>query len=220
MRFTNAINVVFIVVALWICHSSLAAFDDPSQVQPPASESEKPKAKIRSSDKAVVKDVVYGLVEEGGKLFLTSQPLDGVERQVKRGALDFTLPEHDQVVELALAKLDGKNLMAVVKVRHGDEFDFHCLTFIGPGDDGHIRDRFAFHKARFFTTGKDFKILAIGGKHFGGSVFIVLGDTGLGDGDDWTTEGAFYFDGCPWPPNGGVLTPFRVTKKLQLGDKE
>src|SRR5262249_32462561 len=41
---------------------------------------------------------------------------------------------------------------------------------------------------------------------------LVLGEMDFNDKDDdaWITEGVFYFSGCPWPPSGGQLSPFRV----------
>ncbi len=221
MRACSAVVVVCAMVALCVCRNPLPAFDERPAVQQPASQIEKPQTEkqantVRSSDKAVVRDVVYGLEEEENRLYLTSQPLDGNDRQLKRVQIEFAVPKDSQIVELSLAKLDGKNLMAVLKVQRGEEFDFHCLTFIGPWNGGHVRDRFGFHKAKFFTTHDDLKILAVGGKHFAGSVFIVLGEMGLdNDGEKWVTQGSFYFSGCPWPPSDGILTNFRVTEVLQ-----
>lgn len=218
MRLSSAPLLVCAVLALWVCRNSLSADDEPATHQQSVAQAEKPANKTGSVEKAVVKETVYGLEEDENRLYLTSQPLDGVERQLKRVELEFAIPKNGQIVELSLAKLNGKNLMAVIKVKRDNEFDFHCLTFIGPQDGGHIRDRFAFHQAKFFTTGDELKILAVGGKHFQGSVFIVLGEMGLDEkGEAWVTEGAFYFSGCPWPPSDGTLTPFRVTKALDLG---
>ena len=109
--------------------------------------------------------------------------------------------------------------MAVIKVKRGEDYDFHCLIFIGPGERKHIRDHFGFHQAKFLTTRDDLKILAVGGRHYQGSVFIVLGEIDS-DVDRAVTEGVFYFSPCPWPPSDGVLTPFRVTKNFDLGAKE
>ena len=224
MRLSRAPILICAVLALWICCISLAANDETAGNQQSAGQTEKPAKKTASVEKAVVKEIVYGLEEDENRLYLTSQPLDGVDRQLKRVELKFALPKNGRIVELSLAKLNGKNLMAVVKVGRDNEFEFHCLTFIGPwgmGWEGHIRDRFGYHQAKFFTTRDDLKILAVGGKHFQGSVFIVLGEMGLNDkGDSWVTEGAFYFSGCPWPPSDGTLTPFRVTKALDLGGTE
>jgi hypothetical protein len=223
MRHSSALFLTCIVLALWASHDFLSADEAPAQNQEPAGPTEKVANKATSSEKAVVKDIVYGLEEDENRLYLTSQPLDGVDRQLKRVELKFAVPKNGRIVELSLAKLNGKNLMAVVKVARDNEFDFHCLTFIGPWGaswEGHIRDRFGYHEAKFFTIRDDLKILAVGGKQFQGSVFIVLGDTGLDDkGEAWVTEGAFYFSNCPWPPSDGVLTPFRVTKALDFGGK-
>jgi len=94
---------------------------------------------------------------------LTSQPLGGADRQLKRVELKFAVPKDGRIVELSLAKLNGKNLMAVVKIKRDDEYDFHCLTFIGPWNGGHIRDRFGFHQVKFLITRDELKILAVGG---------------------------------------------------------
>lgn len=218
MRFSSATLLICTVLALGVSRNSLSANDEPTKNQQPAGQTEKPTNKSALVEKAVVKDVVYGLEEDENRLYLTSQPLDGVDRQLKRVELKFVVPKDGRIVELSLAKLNGKNLMAVVKVKRDDEFDFHCLTCIGPSNGGHIRDRFGFHQAKFFTTRDELKILAVGGKHFQGSVFIVLGEMGLDNkGETWVTEGAFYFSGCPWPPSDGTLTHFRVTKGLDLG---
>jgi hypothetical protein len=154
---------------------------------------------------------VYWLEEENDRLYLFSQPLDGVDRKLERGQLHFTIPDGGRVAELSLARLGVKNLMAVIKIARGGEFDFHCLTFIAP-PGGHVRGRYGCHQAKFFTTASSLNILAVGGKHPAGSVFIVLGEMGFNDKDDdaWITEGIFYFSGCPWPPSGGQLSPFRV----------
>ncbi|MCY2967109.1 MAG: hypothetical protein NT069_26310, partial [Planctomycetota bacterium] len=154
-------------------------------------------------------------------LYLTSQPLEGADRQLKRDELKFAIPKDRKVVELSLAKLDGKNLVAVVKIALGGEYDFHCLTFIGPWGGGHVRDRHKFFEAKFYSTQDDLKILAIGGKHFAGSPFIVLGDIGDIDLDDdalsIVTEGVFYFSQCPWPPSDGALSQFRVRSGAPQG---
>jgi len=216
MRLFSATFLICAALFLSVCRNSLSAGDDPSKTQQPAGQTEKPTSTTSSVEKAVVKEIVYGLEEDENRLYLTSQPLDGADRQLKRVELKFAVAKNGRIVELSLAKLNGKNLMAVIKVKRDDEYDFHCLTFIGPWGGGHIRDRFGFHEAKFFTTRDDLKILAVGGKHFGGSVFIVLGNMGPGEKDEtWVTEGTFYFSGCPWPPSDGVLSHFRVTDAPQ-----
>jgi hypothetical protein len=219
MRSSRAALLAGAVLSVWVFLGPLSAVEplstveDAQKPQEPADPTGQPVRTVLSSDKTVVKDVVYGLEEERSRLYLTSQPLDGANRQPKRVELKFTVPEDGRIVELSLTKMGVKNLMAVVKVRRGDKFDFYCLTFIGPWDGGHVRDKFAFYQAKFFTTRDDLKILSIGGKHFAGSAFVVLGDMGLGgqDGQTWMTEGVFYFSGCPWPPSDGALSHFRVT---------
>src|SRR5262249_52656958 len=137
----------------------------------------------RSSDKVVVKEIVYWLEEEGHRLYLSSQPLDGTDRKVERGQLTFTIPDGARVAELSLAKLGEKNLMAVTKIARENEFDFHCLTFIAPSG-GHVRGHYGCHQAKFFTTRDPLNILAVGGKHHAGSVFIVLGDMHIDEKKD------------------------------------
>jgi hypothetical protein len=195
----------------------LVAGDDAPVNQPGAVEAEDVTYPIRAPDKAVVKDVVYSLEAEENRLFLTSRPIDGADRQLKRVEVKFTVPEGAEIVELALAKMDGKNLMAVVKTRRAGEFDFYCLTFIGPWGGGHVRDQNGgCHKAKFFTTrDNDIGVLAVSGK--GGRAFVVLGKMGMDDEDQfaldsWITEGVFYFSGCPWPPTDGNLSPFRANE--------
>lgn len=219
MRLSSATLLICAVLTLCVPRNSQSADDEPAKHQQPAENpAEKPTNKSAFAEKAVVKDIVYGLEQDENRLYLSSQPLDGVDRQWKRVELTFAGLKDGRIDEMSLAKLNGKNLMAVIKVQRGNEFDFHCLTFIGPWNGGHIRDRFGFHQAKFFTTREDLKILAVGGKHFQGSVFIVLGEMGLDEkGEDWVTEGAFYFSGCPWPPSDGTLTKFRVTKSLDFG---
>jgi hypothetical protein len=206
MRRSSAAFLTCAVLILWASRESLVAADDAAPDQPPADQIET----ICAPDKAVVRDVVYALEAKENRLFLTSQPLEGADRQLKRDELKFTVPKDAEVVELALAKMDGKNLMAVVKVQRDGEFDFHCLTFIGPWGGGHVRDQFAFHKAKFFTTRDNLDVLAVSGKR--GSVFIVLGNVGLDENDGRTivTEGIFYSTPCPWPPSYGALSHFRV----------
>jgi hypothetical protein len=193
----------------------LVAGDDARDNQPGAVAVEEATNAIRAPDKAVVKDVVYSLEAEENRLFLASQPLDGADRQLKRVEVKFAVPEGAEIVELALAKMDGKNLMAVVKARRAEKIDFYCLTFIGPWGGGHVRDQNGgCHQAKFFTTrDSDVGVLAVSGRR--GHVFIVLGKMGLDDDeraafDSWITEGVFYFSGCPWPPSDGSLSPFRA----------
>src|SRR5262249_27875593 len=157
--------------------------------QPPYAKAGHP---TKSSDKVVVKEIVYWLEVVDEHLFLSSQPLEGVDRKLERGQLQFAVPEGGRVVELSIAQLGGKNLMAVVKIARGGEFDFHCLTFIAP-PGGDVRGRYGCHQAKFFTTANSLNILAVGGQHHAGSVFIVLGEMGFNDKDDdvWITEGVF-----------------------------
>lgn len=185
----------------------------------PETEIEKPpqtvERKLAVSDKAVVKDVVYWL-EEGIHLTLASQPMNGDDRTVERRALRFKIPRGSQIGELSLEKLNGKNLMAVVKVVRGEEYDFHCLTFIAaPG--GHVRDSYKFHEAKFHTTRDNLKILAAGGRHFAGSVFIVLGDVDVSRKTEFgvTAKGILYQSVCPWPPSGGALFPFEAESVVE-----
>ena len=167
--------------------------------------------KEQLSDSAVVKNVAYTLLVDEKQLFLSSQPIEGDDREKRNKALSFSVPESAEVKELTLAKLNGKNLMAVVKLHRAGQFEFHCLTFIAP-TGGHVRDKFAFHQARFHTTHKDLKTLAAGGRHFEGSVLIVLGNFEIEDEDfeDPFADGLLYFSGCPWPPSDGQKYPFRV----------
>lgn len=168
------------------------------------------KQHVQSSDKTVVNEIVYGLEEESGKLYLTSQPVEGADRELQRLQLQFEVPQDSKVTELCLENLGGKNLVAVVKLNRGADREFHCLTFIS-GSDGHVREKFSFYQAKFFTTEDDLKVLALGGKHFHGSVFIVLGKMKPKRGELSTiTEGVFYFSLCPWPPSQGELSPFRA----------
>src|SRR5579872_6272279 len=129
MRISNATLLVCTVLVLSLFHNLLLAVDDPPPLPQPGLQAT---GQIRSFDKAVVGNVVYGLEEEEGRLCLTSQPLDGADRELKKTELKFAVPKDDQVVELSLAKMGEKNLVAVVKLRRGDEYEFHCLTFIGP----------------------------------------------------------------------------------------
>ncbi|MBS0266324.1 MAG: hypothetical protein JSS02_30620 [Planctomycetes bacterium] len=205
------------VVSLWACSASLLADDSPPAGQPSATQGEKPTRKIRSSEKTVVKDVVYGLEAEGSRLYLTSQPLDGADRKAKRRELQFTAAEGGDIVEISLSRRGIRNLMSVIKLARGDEFEFHCLI-LGAEPGGHVRDGFRIEQTKFFATKDDLKILAADSKHFSGRVFIVLGDMDYDDGKDaMITTGIFYFCGC-FPLNQGQLSPFRV-ESVPLGAK-
>lgn len=188
-----------IAASLMILLFALQAADDP------------PVSEVKRSEKAVVKDVVYCLEVVAGRFYLTSQSLEGADREKHRKELTFAVHPDVQVKELSLAKLGGKNLTAVVKSLRGDEYEFHCLTFIAPWE-GHVRDDVRFSEAKFHSTKEDLKILAVGGRHFGGSVVIVLGDIAPADDDsfDSVAEGMLYFSVCPWPPSDGVEFPFRI----------
>jgi len=172
---------------------------------------DRPVARMQRSDMAVIKDVVYGLEVEAGRFYLTSQPLGGADREKQRKELNVTVPADAQVKELSLAKLGDKNLMAVVKFLRGDDYEFHCLTSSAPWG-GHVKDDVRFSEAKFHSTKEDLNILAIGGRHFGGSVVVVLGDIGPADDDsfDSVAEGMLYLSVCPWPPSDGTQFPFRI----------
>jgi hypothetical protein len=200
-----------------VLRNPLWAEDGPSADSQLAKEPENPPRKIRSSDKAVVKDVVYGLEEQENRLTLTSQPLNGADRELKRVPVKFLTATNEQVVDLSLAKLGNKNLMAVVKSRRGDEYRYYCLTFIGPGGESHVRDRFGYHCVEFLTTPDNLQILAMNGSGFSGSVFITLGTMDWDENGRMVTAGTFFFSGCPWPPIG-ELSPFRA-KSIPFGDK-
>src|SRR5262249_19261712 len=158
----------------WMLLASPGTGDDTAPGKKAADQDGKNGRLNQSSDKVVVKEIVYCLEEENHQLYLSSQPLDGADRKVERGPLAFTISDGARIAELSLAKLGAKNLMAVVKIARGNEFDFYCLTFIAP-PGGHVRGHYGCHQARFFTTRDPLSILAVGGKHYGGSVFIVLG---------------------------------------------
>ena len=55
------------------------------------------------SNKAVVKDVVYGLEVKDAALFLTSLPLNGIDREQLKTRLAFEIPEGRTVEQLSLA---------------------------------------------------------------------------------------------------------------------
>ncbi len=221
MRAFTAVGLICAVAALCVCGNSLSAVDDPTAAPRSEQQGATPRAKNRSAEKAVVRNVVYGLEQEDRNLYLTSQPLDGDDRDPKRTELKFVVPEGGEVKELSLASMGEKNLVAVVKVRRAEAYEFHCFTFIGPWGGGHVRDKHTFFKAKFYTTRDDLRILAVGGKHFAGSPFIVLGelDTEFDDEPVTVTKGVFYFTGCPWPPSGGALMPFQA-KSVPPKDNE
>lgn len=210
MRFSIAIVLAFSLFAFCLPDELLSEGKKTQETRAAADQTEKPARKMQAPAKAVVRDVVYGLEEDGRRLFLTTQPLDGADRELKRVELKFEIPKDGRVEELALAKLDGKNLMAVVKVHVGETYEFHCLTFIGPWGGGHVREKFAYYEAKFHSTRDELEILATDGKR--GAVFIVLG-TRIWEGAEdvgSVTEGVFYFTGCPWPPSDGEVSRFRA----------
>jgi hypothetical protein len=209
-RSISGILLVCAAPAFWACCDSLFADDVPSVDQPSAKKTEGATRRIRSSDKAVVQDVVYGLEEEESRLYLTSQALDAADQKAKRIELEFTVPEGGRVIEMSLTRFSSKNLMAVLKIAQGKEFDFHCLGFIA-SSDGHVRDGFRLLKQKFFTTQEDLKILATDGRHYSASLFIVLGDMEYDPSKEvMVSTGTFFFSGCPWTPGDGQLLPFRV----------
>ena len=71
-RSSAAIYLVSAVLVFWVFRDSLLAVDDQPENKQPADPDEKPARKVQSSDKAVVRDIVYGLEEEENRLFLTS----------------------------------------------------------------------------------------------------------------------------------------------------
>jgi hypothetical protein len=212
----SGIFLVCTALIFWASRGSVLAVDDPTPDQSAGNQAEKPTRMTRSSGKTVVNDVVYGLEEERNRLYLTSQPLDGADRKVRRIELDFTIPEGGRVVEMSLARHSVRNLMAVLKIARGGEFDFHCLGLIAQRGE-HVRDGFRFLQERFFTTKDDLKILAAEGTHFLGSVFIVLAEMDLNQ-EVMVTTGTFYFSGCPWTPGDGRLSPFRAESVAPKGE--
>ncbi len=93
-----------------------------------------------ASEKVVVKDCLYHLEFIKDRLTLTSQPLPGMQltdsgesEKSKSVELKFTVPKKARIVALFLAKLDQKNLMAVVQLESFPATEFHCLTFIARG---------------------------------------------------------------------------------------
>ncbi|HEV3339364.1 MAG TPA: hypothetical protein VG125_03375 [Pirellulales bacterium] len=132
-----------------------------------------------------------------------------------REALDFSGADDGRPVELSLAVMGEKNLMAVVKLRRDHEYDFYCLTFIGrPKNDAASTD-FKFFQAKFHSTPHNFKILGISGKHAEGSALVVLGKI---PDPSVPTTGLIYFSGCPWPPSDGLLLPFQATPQTADSD--
>src|SRR5579864_9030358 len=106
MRLSIATLLTCTVLALWLSRYSLSADDEPAKNQRPDGQTEKPTNKSASVEKAVVNDIVYGLEVDENRLYLTSQPLDGVDRQLKRVELKFAVPKDGRIVELSLAKLN------------------------------------------------------------------------------------------------------------------
>lgn len=160
-----------------------------------------------SSEQVVLNDVVYSLEADGNQLFLTSKRLESAERRIQRAPLKFSPDGDSRTVELSLAVMGKKNLMAVVKTRRNQEHDFYCLTWIGPPSTEPATGKFAFYSSKFYSTQRNFKILAISGKHATGTALVVLGDIPLPDAE---SDGVIYFSGCPWPPNDGLLQSFRA----------
>src|SRR5436190_22523300 len=67
------------------------------------------------SGKVVVRDVVYWLEEREQRLHLVSQSTSPDDRQVKREELkEFIVPKGAKVDEIAIARMEGKNLLAAV----------------------------------------------------------------------------------------------------------
>jgi hypothetical protein len=181
-------------MTVWTCTNSQSVADD-----------------VRPSDKAVVRNVVYGLEQGEGRLYLTSQQLDGADRELKKAELKFAIPRDGEVDELSLSKMGEKNLVGVVKVRRGADYDFHCLTLIGPHGLGHIRDNPGIYQAKFFSTRENLRILAVNGK--GNVAFVALGKLDWDEDSALVSDGVFYFSGCPWPPSDGQLAPFHAKSK-------
>lgn len=214
MRLLITAFLICTVLAVGVYRESLLAFDD----VPPARQDDTPARKICSSDKAVVRNVVYGLQEEENRLYLTSQALDGTDRELKRTAVDFDVPKGGQVVELSLAKMGERHLAAVVKVQLAANYDYHCLTFISRSGGGQVQNKHVVYREKFFSTHDDLRILAVSGK--GSTVFAVLGELDwdyTSDDMPLTSKGVFYYVTCPWPPMGQV-SPFQAKSAKATSD--
>ncbi|MGH7134324.1 MAG: hypothetical protein ACREHD_01205 [Pirellulales bacterium] len=188
-----------LVVCAW-SRSSPAADDAPRGAAAPL-----------VSEKAVLRETIYSLEADGNRLFLASRDLEGENRKVVREALELAVGDDDRPVELSLAVMGEKNLMAVVKVRHGDEYDFYCLTFIFRWSNDTQSDRFKFFQSKFYTSQRNFKILGISGRHAEGSALVVLGEI---PGGKPAADGVIYFSGCPWPPSDGNLLHYRAQQMV------
>jgi hypothetical protein len=198
MRLLIAGLLICAVLALGVHRKSPLAADD----LPPARQNDTSARKTRSSDNAVVRSVVYGLEEAENRLYLTTQALDAIDRELKRTAVDFDVPKGGKVVELSLAKMGERHLAAVVKVQLGDDYDFHCLTFISPSGNGRVNDKHTVYSEKFYSTRDDLRILALSGK--GNTAFVVLGEFDSDEDLALISKGVFYFTSCPWPPMGKI----------------
>jgi hypothetical protein len=192
---------VLISVALGVGIRSRA---DDAPKEPAAKGDEQPQRlhTSRLSDYAVVNDVVYHLEVVEDRLVLTSQPLNGENREPKQVTLKFPAPSNGKFIALTLDRLDGKNLMAVVQTKTADEFEYSCITLIAP-TGGQVRDGYAYHCVAFHKCREKLRILATNGREYNGSVVIVLGDMDI-DERGIVAEGQLFFSGCPWPPYGSI----------------
>lgn len=202
MRLLITTALASIVLVFSIYRGSLLAVDD----NPTAERTDRSPSKTLLSDSAVVRGIVYTIELEGDRLFLTSRPLVGDDRELKRSAVEFTLAPEDQIVDISLARMT-RHLAGIVKVRRGETFDFYCVTLICRGD--HVRDGFRVYREKFFTTRDDLEILALRCKS--NSVFAVVGEMDFeGDSEPHLiSNGVIYSMSCPWPPMG-VVSPYHA----------
>lgn len=167
-----------------------------------------------SSEQAVLRGTVYALEVDDNRLFLTSRDLEAGSRQVKREELQFAASHSNRPVELSLGVMGKKNLMAVVKVRRNDGYDFHCLTFIFRSSTEAAEREFTFFQSKFYASKQNLKILGISGRHAEGSALVVLGEV---PSSKPATDGVIYFSGCPWPPSDGTLLHYRAQRTIEAG---
>lgn len=166
-----------------------------------------------SSDPVVLDDKLYRLELCGVELCLSARSTGDRVEDAKLLTINYQIPEGGTVSQIELVNFRDKGLLAAAKIKRGDKADFVEFAFWSKSPDQALDGGCSSHK--FLTADNGYEILALSTKR-GKGVFVVVGkESWMQEAEAQTTEGFLFFDGCPWPCMGGVLSPFK-TKSLPI----
>lgn len=159
------------------------------------------------SDRVIVNDVIYRLEWKEGLLFLVSQSLTSVDRHVNRIDTDFRAKGAGTVSQIVLTSFKDRGLIAAMKITGPDKAEFVEMAMWRRPQEKEINGRWSAFT--FLSADKSYNILALSSRG-GRGIYVVVGKESWAEGgDDQTTDGFLFYDGCPWPCMGGRLSRFK-----------